>query len=129
MSQKRILVVEDERVTREGVRRILENADYVVTAAASGKEALDLIKKVGLPHLALVDIEMPGMTGFELSKKILQFSDLPIIMLTGVSDEDAVVAGLREYAEDYVTKPFRRAGVVGTGGAGFAADGGFWVYG
>lgn len=59
--------------------------------------------------MALVDIEMPRMDGFELSRKILRFSDLPIILLTGVSDEGAVVTGLREVAEDYVTKPFRRA--------------------
>jgi len=65
-----------------------------------------------LPHLAIVDLNMPGMDGFELCEAIHGFSDLPIIMLTAIDDENTIVHGLDEYAEDYIVKPFRAGELV-----------------
>lgn len=103
---KRILVVDDSPHILRIVERALERAGFDVVKAQSGEEALSVIKRYGLPHLALVDIYMPGMDGLELCETIQQFSDLPVIMLTAVAEEDTVVQAIEQYAEDYVTKPF-----------------------
>lgn len=106
MDIQRILVVDDSRVTLHLVRAVLEDAYYEVWTAVSGEEALDLIKKKGLPHLAIVDINMPpGMDGFTFCRKVHQFCDLPIVMLSAEEDEETVVKGLDHFAEDYVVKP------------------------
>lgn len=106
---KRILVVDDSPVILHGVRQALEKNGYDVQTAVSGKEALALIKRMGLPHLAIIDLNMPGMDGFQLCEAIHKFSDLPIIMLTAEADEQTVVHGLDNFAEDYIIKPFRAA--------------------
>ena len=102
----KVLAVDDNVVTRRIVENALGNAGYTVMMAESGEHALDIIRKVGLPHIAVVDLNMPGMSGFDLCDKILEFSDLPIIMLTAVDDEATVIRGIDYYAEDYMVKPF-----------------------
>jgi len=102
-----ILVVDDSPFILEAVKITLAENGYAVLTAVSGEEALDIIRRNGLPHLALIDLNMPGMDGFELCARILDFSDLPIIMLTAIDDEETVVHGLEHFAEDYVVKPFR----------------------
>ncbi len=106
---QKILIVDDNPYILRGVGLTLEKEGYEVVTAVSGEEALALIKKTGLPHLALVDLNMPGMDGFELCEAIFQFSDLPVIMLTAIDDEQTIVESLDRYAEDYITKPFRPA--------------------
>lgn len=103
----RILVVDDSHLILRIVESALEEAGYHVIAAASGEEALDLINRFGLPHLALVDINMPpGMDGFEFCEAVHAFCDLPVIMLTAMDEENTIVQALDQYAEDYITKPF-----------------------
>jgi DNA-binding response OmpR family regulator len=77
-----------------------------VLTAASGEEALGVIERQGLPHLAIVDIVMPGMSGFEFCEVVQRFSDLPVILLTAMGEEDTVVEGIERFAEDYIVKPF-----------------------
>lgn len=104
----RILVVDDSHSLLKGVEATLVQVGFQAMTAASGEEALELMRQVGLPHLALVDINMPpGMDGFELCQAIHEFSDLPIIMLTAVGEEDTIVQAIEQFAEDYVTKPFK----------------------
>ena len=106
-TQQRVLAVDDDDFNLRIVRHALEEADFAVMTASSGEEALNVIKRQGLPHLAIVDIHMPpGMSGFELCRTIHQFSDLPVIMLTAVGEETTVVEGLEKHAEDYIIKPF-----------------------
>ena len=111
-SSEKILVVDDTLGLLQAVKKALENAGYLVQTAVSGEEALAFMSQHGLPHLALIDLNMPGMDGFELCKAIHGFSDLPIIMLTGINDEETVVFGLDHFAEDYIVKPFRPAELV-----------------
>ena len=106
---KSILVVDDSPAILHGVRQTLEKNGYTVKTAGSGNEALSLIKRVGLPHLAIVDLNMPGMDGFEFCEELHKFSDVPVIMLTAEGDEETVVHGLDNFAEDYIIKPFRPA--------------------
>jgi DNA-binding response OmpR family regulator len=103
----RILVVDDDPDIRRIVSFDLLKAGYEVFTAASGWEALAVIAQFGFPHLAIVDISMPEMDGFSFCQAVQQYSDLPMIFLSAASDEETVVRGLQQCAEDYVTKPFR----------------------
>lgn len=106
-SVQRILAVDDNEQTLQIVRLTLERGGYQVFTATSGREALTLIKRIGLPHLALVDLNMPIMNGFDFCKALHEFSDVPVIMLTAINEEDTIVKGIEQFAEDYVVKPFR----------------------
>ena len=102
-----VLVVDDSKEALQIVQHTLEEADYVPATASSGEDALDQIARSGLPHLAVVDLKMPpGMDGFKFCDHLYQFSDVPVIMLTGVDESETVVQALQRYAEDYVLKPF-----------------------
>lgn len=109
---RRILAVDDNTYTLRIVKHTLEQAGYEVSTAVSGQEALQLINRYGMPHLAVVDLHMPGMSGFELCRAVHDFSDIPIIMLTAVNSEDTIIKGLEEHAEDYIVKPFNPSELV-----------------
>lgn len=111
-SRYRVLTVDDDPLISEILRSEFEDAGFEVWAATSGREALKVLETRGLPHLAVVDIKMPGMSGIELCSQIQETTDLPIIMLTGVADSRTVVDAIRRLAEDYVVKPFKAAELV-----------------
>ncbi len=102
----RILVVDDDPDILRMVRDKLDRSGFEVLTADSGRHALDVIERHGLPHLAIVDIMMPVMNGFEFCEAVQQYSDLPVIMLTAIDEEETVIRGIRHFAEDYITKPF-----------------------
>jgi DNA-binding response OmpR family regulator len=101
-----ILVVDDDPAILRLVRDKLDRAGFEVWTATSGQRALDVIDRRGLPHLAIVDIMMPEMGGFEFCRTVQEFTDLPVIMLTAVDEEEMVIRGIEHFAEDYITKPF-----------------------
>ncbi|MEM7585179.1 MAG: response regulator transcription factor [Acidobacteriota bacterium] len=103
----KILVVDDEPDIVSVVRMTMESEGFEVSTAYSAQEAFDLISRKGLPHLAILDIMMPGTDGITLARKLQKFSDLPVIMLTAIDEEATVVRTIEEVAEDYVTKPFK----------------------
>lgn len=105
-SWRRILIVDDDPEIIDLVRAKFELSGFEVWSATGGEQALAIIRRQGLPHVALVDLDMPGMTGFEFCEKVLGFSDLPLIILTANTSENMVVEGIERFAEDYVTKPF-----------------------
>ena len=78
---QRILVVDDDPEVVHLVSLRLDQAGYEVLSANSGPQALEMVQRHGLPHLAIVDIRMPGMDGFEFCRLVQQYSDLPIIFL------------------------------------------------
>ena len=101
-----ILVTDDEENIRNLLCETLRLSGYTPTAAQSGTEALALIKKTKF-DLVLLDINMPVLNGFMVLEKIRSFNtNLPVIMLSARTDKSDVVAGLREGADDYVSKPF-----------------------
>jgi DNA-binding response OmpR family regulator len=102
----RILVVDDDPFTLSIVEHLLGKAGYRVLTASSGQEALDLMSRHGLPTLAIVDINMPGMNGLEFCRIVQEYSDLPIIMLTAVNEEETIIQAIERHAEDYIRKPF-----------------------
>jgi len=103
---RRILIVDDDPEIVNLIRLKFELSGFEVWSASSGEQGLALIHRQGLPHLALVDLDMPGMNGFEFCENVLTFSDLPVIILTANTSENTIVEGIERFAEDYVTKPF-----------------------
>jgi DNA-binding response OmpR family regulator len=103
--QRVVLVVDDEPGMRLLLRRYLEREGYRVIEAADGAQALQLFAAQPV-DLALVDVMMPKVDGFELVRQLRADSDVPVILLTGRGEESARVAGLELGADDYVTKPF-----------------------
>ena len=101
----RILVVEDDERIRSSMRLALEGEGYEVRDAASGEEGLDLFAEAPT-DVALIDLMLPGMDGFECCRALRRNSAVPIIIVTARSDTHDVVAGLEAGADDYVTKPF-----------------------
>ena len=101
----RILVVEDDERIRSSMRLALEGEGYLIDEAASGEEALDRFA-LHQPDLALIDLMLPGMDGFEATRALRRQSAVPIIIVTARTDTHDVVAGLEAGADDYVTKPF-----------------------
>lgn len=104
----RILLVDDDMVIRRTLASQLADDEFEVLSAADGREALTLIERVW-PDLAVLDLMMPGMTGFELADRLRRYVEIPVIMLTSIDDEATTVKGLEQHADDYMTKPFRYA--------------------
>ncbi len=105
----RILSVDDDPHMLRIIKIALSKEGYEISQASNGHDALNLIQKKGIPHLAIVDLNMPGMSGFDFCKAVHEFSDLPVIMLTAVDEEKTMVEGLKFHAEDYIVKPFKIA--------------------
>ena len=111
-SAKRLLVIEDDSITRKLLQQVLQQAGYTVSAVGDASSALTILQQDGLPHLILMDLGLPGMDGFTLSDHIKRMGDVPIIVLSGVSDEETKTAGIERFADDYITKPFNSKEVV-----------------
>jgi two-component system KDP operon response regulator KdpE len=101
-----VLVIEDEPYMRELISTLFRRQGATVYAAESGEEGLRSLYK-RRPHLILLDILMPGMSGLQVIKSIRQLTNVPLIMLTAVNENDLVVKSLQAGADDYITKPFR----------------------
>ncbi len=105
MTDKRVLVVDDDAKTVELVKLYLNRDGYKVLTAYDGVEALRLARE-GHPDLIVLDIMLPGMDGLEVCRTLRSESDVPIIMLTARTTEQERLTGLGLGADDYVTKPF-----------------------
>lgn len=101
----KLLVVEDDRDTSDGVCEYFREAGYEVTAAYDGAEALVLIKQNPF-DLILLDVMLPKLTGLTVLHELRKISDVPVIMLTAIGDEHTQMASFDGLADDYVTKPF-----------------------
>lgn len=89
----RILVVDDDTIIRRTLVSNLLNDGFEVMAAESGQSALTMVES-SWPDLAILDLMMPGMTGFELSDRLRRYVEIPVIMLTSISDEATTVRAL-----------------------------------
>ncbi len=100
-----ILVAEDDREIREGIAIYLKNQGYRVFGAENGQKGLEIIEKETI-HLAIVDIMMPVMDGIQMTLRLRQKHDFPVIILSAKSEDMDKITGLELGADDYVTKPF-----------------------
>ena len=103
--RRKILVVDDEPKIRMFIRANLEARGYEVYLAQDGQEAVDTAARV-LPDLIVLDVNMPRMDGIEACRRIREWANMPIIVLSVRGDEKDKVRALDEGADDYVTKPF-----------------------
>ncbi|WP_329055000.1 response regulator transcription factor [Amycolatopsis sp. NBC_01488] len=101
----RVLVVDDDETVRDVVRRYLEVAGFTVDVAGDGAEGLAKFA-AHETDLVVLDVMMPGINGLEVCKRLRQVSQVPIVMLTALGEEENRIAGLQLGADDYVTKPF-----------------------
>ena len=122
---RKVLVLEDESSIRSFIVINLRRAGYDVIEAESGEEALDLLKENTDTRVALLDIMLPGIDGFEVCRRIRATNTrIGIIMLTARSQEMDKVTGLMTGADDYVTKPFSPAELTARVDALFRRSGG-----
>ena len=105
MADRRVLVVDDEKLIVKGIKFSLEQDGMVVDCAYDGEEALQLAKS-NQYDMILLDVMLPKIGGFEVCQQIREFSDVPVIMLTARGEDMDKILGLEYGADDYVTKPF-----------------------
>jgi two-component system, OmpR family, KDP operon response regulator KdpE len=101
----RVLVCDDEPQILRALKVILRDAGYEAVPVASGEEALDSAA-VKPPAAAIIDLMLPDIDGVEVTRRLREWSEMPIIVLSAVGEEEAKVRALGAGADDYVTKPF-----------------------
>ncbi|MBR4719525.1 MAG: response regulator transcription factor [Lachnospiraceae bacterium] len=101
----KVLVVDDEKAIVKGIAFSIQNDGNEVDCAYDGEEALEMIRN-GDYDIILLDVMLPKMDGFEVCRRVREFSKIPIIVLTAKNDDMDKIAGLTNGADDYVTKPF-----------------------
>ena len=107
MTVEKILLVEDSKTEAMIITKILENAGFKVKNATNAQQAMECLRSYK-PDLLLMDVVMPGQSGFQLTRNLLkdpQFSMIPIIFCSSKNLETDKLWGLRQGAKDYVTKP------------------------
>ncbi len=105
-----ILIVDDEYSGRETLQSVLESEGYNLIMAENGPQAIEKAKAL-LPDVILLDVMMPGMTGFEVCERIRndpQVAEIPIIILTALDDRESLLTALKAGADDFISKPFDR---------------------
>lgn len=105
-----ILVVDDAPLNVKLLRLILKDAGYRVLEASSGPEALEMMRREK-PDAMVLDVRMPGMTGYEVCQKVRsdpEFSTLPVIMVTALSLPEERIRGIEAGATDFISKPFKK---------------------
>jgi DNA-binding response OmpR family regulator len=104
----KILVVEDDNDSREALVAMLETLGHQPTAFSSGKEALEKVGDSSF-DIALLDIMMPEMNGYQLLeelRKVPAFTEIPVIMVTAKDQDDEIIEGYQHGADYYITKPY-----------------------
>jgi len=107
MTKPKVLLVDDEAFNLDFLQQALEDENYELIVAVNGQEALGKIKSEQ-PDLVLLDLMMPILDGFEVLQKVKEddmLRDIPIIIISAEHDSKSVVKGIKQGAEDYLTKP------------------------
>ncbi|HWQ96743.1 MAG TPA: response regulator transcription factor [Clostridia bacterium] len=107
--QIRVLVADDDPALRALICDIVRQQGYEPIEAADGKQAIDRFFSGAEPGLVILDVMMPVFDGWDVLREIRAQSDVPVMMLTALGDEQSEVTGLRHGADDYLAKPFRYA--------------------
>jgi len=106
--RKKILITEDDETTSYLIGYLLQQEGFEVERFSNGKSALEAAESSSF-SLGILDVQIPEMDGFELLSKLRKlhtFSDVPIVMLSGMGHEHALIKGFELGADDYITKPF-----------------------
>ena len=100
-----ILIVDDDDKIRELLKEFLSENNFLISTAADATEALEKLNLISF-DLIIIDIMMPGMNGFDLTREIRNNSNVPVIHLTAMDEKKDVIQGLEIGADDYIAKPF-----------------------
>ena len=100
-----VLIVEDERTSRTALSRLLAQSGYDNQAVASGEDALRLIRRSGVPRVALVDLNLPGMSGLDLIEKLSRIDPSVQIVLTTAAAGEPLMDRVRDFGVEYLRKP------------------------
>jgi CheY-like chemotaxis protein/glycine cleavage system H lipoate-binding protein len=112
-AETKVLVVDDEQVVLDSVRKHLKRGGYELRTVLTGAEAVEVLDS-GWPEIVITDLMMPGMDGLELLARVRQSSPgTPVIMITGYATMRTALQALRQGAFDYIAKPFTRAELQG----------------
>lgn len=111
MKKEQVLIIEDDADIREGVRILLESENYKIIEATDGKQGLKLLNED--VDLVILDIMMPGMSGLRTCEEIRKLSNVPVLFLTAKAQESDKLIGLMAGGDDYLTKPFSYAELLG----------------
>ena len=109
-----ILIAEDDGDIRGLLRLYLEGEGFRVVEAADGQAALDLARTEN-PDMAILDVMMPQLNGYEVTRALRRYSDIPILILSAKSQDNDKILGLNLGADDYVAKPFNPVEIVWPG--------------
>jgi two-component system, cell cycle response regulator len=107
--KRKILIAEDDPVSRKVLEKFLVKWGYSVVCATSGREALEMLERRDSPRLAVLDWMMPGMEGVQVCQRVREWTNRPyiyVVLLTARSEKQDVLQGLEMGADDYLTKPF-----------------------
>lgn len=105
MTKWRVLVADDDMIVRRSLEASLLSDGFDVIMAHDGTSALEKVNQ-RWPDAAILDLMMPDMTGFELADQLRRTVEIPILILTSITDEQTTIKGLEEHADDYLNKPF-----------------------
>ena len=106
MESTRLLIVDDEAVIRDGLKRVLEGEAFVVETCSSGYSAIEIMQQRDF-DLIITDLKMPGMSGIEVLKSVRTLQPhIPVILITGYASIDTAVEAMKNGASDYISKPF-----------------------
>jgi DNA-binding NtrC family response regulator len=100
-----VLIVEDERSSRTALSRLLAQSGYDNQAVASAEDALQLIRRSGVPRVALVDLNLPGMSGLDLIEKLSRIDPAVVIVLTTAAGGEPLMERVRDFGVEYLRKP------------------------
>ena len=101
----KVLAVDDEKIIIKGLKFSLERDGFEVICAYDADEALTLAESEN-PDIILLDVMLPGLSGYEVCERIREYSDVPIIMLSAKGEDMDKIMGLEYGADDYITKPY-----------------------
>jgi len=104
--QCKVLVIDDEIETRRLLRIGLEHSDFEVVDAATGEDGLGLCA-LEEPDIVVLDMKLPDLGGLDVLKRLREWSDVPVIVLSAVDGDQTIIESLENGADDYVTKPFK----------------------
>lgn len=105
----KVLIAEDESVSRRRLEKFLENDDYEIISCKDGIEAWEAIQSENAPHLLVLDWMMPGIDGVEICRRVRKLAEDPytyILLLTSKDEKNDIIKGMEAGADDYITKPF-----------------------
>ena len=111
---KKILVIDDEKLNRKLIIKAIEGSHHEAIEAKNGTEGIELVQKE-MPDLILLDLAMPDIDGIEVCKrmkKIDNIKDIPVIMLSAMSDKELIYLAIKAGAVDYIVKPLKTAELI-----------------